>query len=344
MKEINNNIIKQIVILLLITLLGVVIIWKLAYFIPGLLGAVAVYIMFRSWYFKLIAKKGWKPWLASLTIIIGLLFALVLPLYIIGSALAPKINDLIANSDQIKTSILQTYNYLLEKFPQIKVSLSQTQILSFAQKGLSFLPSIFNATAHLFANILTALFIAYFMFVSGRKLEQTFKTAIPLERTSRKQIWDETKNLVISSSVGIPALAVAQGLIALLGYWFCGIEGAILWALLTAAASVIPVLGTMIVWVPICIYLFAIGKVEYGVGLTIYCLVVVGFSDNVIRFMFLKRFGDVHPLITVFGVILGLNVFGMIGLIFGPLLMSYFILLIKVYQFEFGNNNKISSE
>ncbi len=343
MKEINNNVIKQIVVLLLIALLGIVILWKLAYFIPGFLGAVAVYIMFRAWYFKLIAAKGWKPWLASLTIIIGLLLALVLPLFLIGTALAPKINDLILNSDQIKSSILKTYNYLLEKFPQIQVSLSQSQIMNLAQKGLSFLPMLFNATAHLFANILTALFIAYFMFIGGRKLEQGFKTAIPLERASRKQIWDETKNLVISSAVGIPALAIAQGLIALLGYWVCGIQGALLWALLTAVASVIPLLGTMIVWVPICIYLFAMGKVDYGIGLTLYCLIVVGFSDNVIRFMFLKRFGDVHPLITVFGVILGLNIFGMIGLIFGPLLMSYFILLIKVYQVEFGNGtNKIS--
>jgi predicted PurR-regulated permease PerM len=140
--------------------------------------------------------------------------------------------------------------------------------------------------------------------------------------------------------VGIPVLALAQGLIALLGYWVCGVEGAVLWGLLTGLATVIPVIGTMIVWVPICIYLFAIGKPEYGIGLALYCLIIVGLADNVIRFLFLKRFGDVHPLITVFGVILGLNIFGMVGLIFGPLLMSYFLLLIKIYQVEFGDEKK----
>lgn len=340
MIKIDNNVIKQIVVLLLIALLGIVILWKLAYFIPGFLGATAIYIMFRSWYFKLIARRGWKPWVASLTIIIGLLIAFVLPIYLIGTALAPKINDLIANSDQIKDTILKTYNYLREQFPQINVNISQEQIMEFAQVGLAFLPLIFNAMAHLLANLLTALFIVHFMFLGGMRLEKAFKATIPLARDSRKEIWDETKNMVISNAVGIPALAIAQGLIALFGYWFCGIEGALLWALLTAAASVIPVLGTMIIWVPICIYLFAVGKVDYGIGLALYCLIVVGFSDNVIRFMFLKRFGDVHPLITVFGVILGLNLFGIIGLIFGPLVMSYFILLVKVYKVEFGNGSK----
>lgn len=342
MREINNNIIKQIIVLLLIILLGVVIVWKLAYFIPGFLGAAAIYIMFRSTYFRLIARRGWKPWLASLTIVIGLLITLTAPLYGIGVVLTPKVNELIDNSEQIKQAIIYTYNFVVERFPQITVS--QEQILGYVQRAITLLPRLFNAMAHLFANIFTALFIAYFLFLGGRKFELALKTGIPLARASRKEIWDETQNLVISSAVGIPALAVAQGLIAFLGYWFCGVPGALLWALLTALASVIPVLGTMIVWVPVCIYLFAIGEVQYGIGLALYCFIVVGLSDNVIRFMFLKRFGDVHPLITVFGVILGLNVFGMIGLIFGPLLLSYFLLLIKVYHVEFGNENNSTVE
>lgn len=338
MKTVDNNILKQIGILIAIIFIGIIIIWKLAYFIPGFLGAAAIYIMFRSWYFKLIARYNWKSWIASLTMILGLLIAFVLPAFLLGQALAPKINDLIANSDQIKESILKTYAYLQEKFPQININ--KEQILNYAQQGLSIVPSVFNGMAHLFTNIFTALFIAYFMFVGGRKLEQGVKSNIPLERASRQEVWAETKNLVVSNAVGIPVLALAQGLIALLGYWVCGVEGAILWGLLTGLATVIPVIGTMVVWVPICIYLFAIGKPEYGIGLAIYCLVVVGLADNVIRFLFLKRFGDVHPLITVFGVILGLNVFGIVGLIFGPLLMSYFLLLIKIYQVEFGNDNK----
>jgi len=338
MNSISNNIIKQIVIILLIAFLGIVIIWKLAYFIPGFLGATAIYIMFRSWYFKLLTRRGWKPWVAALTIVIGLLITMILPLFLMGEVLAPKINDLIANSEQIKSQILSVYNYVQEKFPQLNIS--REQILGFAQKGIGILPSLFNAMTNLLANLFTALFIAYFLFVGGRKFEQGVKNYLPIARDSRKEVWDETKNLVVSNAVGIPALAIAQGLIALLGYWICGVPGALLWALLTAFVSIIPVIGTMAVWVPVCIYLFAQGETGYGIFLTIYCLVVVGFSDNVIRFLFLKKFGDVHPLITVFGVILGLNVFGVIGLIFGPLLLSYFIMLIKIYQVEFSNESQ----
>jgi predicted PurR-regulated permease PerM len=185
MRTVDNNILKQIGILIAIIFIGVVILWKLAYFIPGFLGAAAIYIMFRSWYFKVIARRGWKPWLASLTIIVGLLVAFVLPAFLLGQALAPKFNDLIANSDQVKESILKTFAYLQEKFPQITIT--REQILAYAQRALGFVPSIFNGMAHLFANIFTALFIAYFMFVGGRQLEQGVKKNMPLERASRQK-------------------------------------------------------------------------------------------------------------------------------------------------------------
>ena len=336
--SISNNVIKQVILLLLTGFLAVIIIWQLAYFIPGFLGATAIYVMFRSLYFRLVGRHKWKASLAALAIIIGVMLTMVVPLYFIGQVLSPKIQQLISNSDEIKKAILTTYSYIREKFPQIKIT--NEQIMSYAQKVIVWVPTLFTATMHLLANLFTALFIAYFFFVGGKKLESNFRKYVPLERASRDELWSETKNLVISSAVGIPVLALAQGLIAMVGYWVCGVEGFVLWGVMTGVASIIPVVGTMVVWVPVCIYLFAQGNVTYGIGLTLYCLIVVGLSDNVVRFAFLKKFGDVHPLVTVFGVILGLNLFGIVGLIFGPLLLSYLMILVRVYTIEFGKNVK----
>ncbi|HRP89826.1 MAG TPA: AI-2E family transporter [Edaphocola sp.] len=332
--KIDNNIIKQVVILLLIVLLGVIIVWQLAYFIPGFLGAMAIYILFRSWNLKLQFHKKWKPALAALTIVLGLLIAIVLPLFFIGQLLNSKLQEVMLNSDQIKNAILEIYNFLKIKFPTI--SINQEHFMLIAQKGVGLLPSIINGTAKLFANTFTALFIAYFLFVSGKKMEQVITANLPLAKTNRNELWIETKNLVVSNTIGIPVLAVGQGFLAGIGYWICGVPSVFLWALLTGVSSVIPVIGTMAVWIPIVVYLFAIGNIGFGIGLGIYCLIVVGLSDNIIRFAFLKKFGDIHPLITVFGVIIGLNIFGVIGLIFGPLILSYFILLLKIYKFEFS--------
>jgi predicted PurR-regulated permease PerM len=88
----------------------------------------------------------------------------------------------------------------------------------------------------------------------------------------------------------------------------------------------------------------ASGKIGLGIGLILYCAIIVSNTDNVLRFTILKKIGDVHPLITVFGVIVGLQLFGVMGLIFGPLLLTYFILLIKIYRLEFSSSHAEEEE
>ena len=87
---------------------------------------------------------------------------------------------------------------------------------------------------------------------------------------------------------------------------------------------------------PLTVYLFAIDHVWQGVGLAIYSLVVLTNIDYVARITVLRRIGNVHPIITIFGVIVGLSMFGFLGLVFGPLLITYFIVLIKIYRNEFN--------
>jgi predicted PurR-regulated permease PerM len=101
----------------------------------------------------------------------------------------------------------------------------------------------------------------------------------------------------------------------------------------------LPVVGAAIVYVPIGIFMIAEGQTGPGVGILIYGLVLVGLTDNLLRFTLLKRLEDIHPLITVFGIIMGLNIFGFMGLIFGPILMSITVLLVQVYQDEFSDDD-----
>jgi predicted PurR-regulated permease PerM len=97
----------------------------------------------------------------------------------------------------------------------------------------------------------------------------------------------------------------------------------------------IPIVGTGIVWVPLVVFLFAKGQTWQGVALGVYSIVILTNIDYVARLTILRKLGDVHPLITIFGIIVGLGIFGFVGLIFGPLLISYFIVLVKIYMNEF---------
>jgi predicted PurR-regulated permease PerM len=93
----------------------------------------------------------------------------------------------------------------------------------------------------------------------------------------------------------------------------------------------------MLIWVPLVIYVYSTGSTFNGTGLLIYSLVVTGNVDYLARITLLKKIGDVHPVITVLGVIVGLQLFGFWGFIFGPLLVSYFMLMIRIYSNEFGH-------
>ena len=142
--------------------------------------------------------------------------------------------------------------------------------------------------------------------------------------------------MIRANAIGIPVLAILQGVIAAVGYSIFGIKDWGLWGFLTGVFSMLPIVGTAVIWVPLSLYLYSIGKSGPASGLLIYEVILVLTVDYVARLTILKRLIDVHPLVTIFGVITGLGLFGFWGVIFGPLLINYFIILVKIYINEFA--------
>src|SRR5690606_29264937 len=116
---------------------------------------------------------------------------------------------------------------------------------------------------------------------------------------------------------------------------------ALFWGILTGVASIIPVVGSMAIWVPLVVIKFATGDMGIALGLMLYSAIVISNIDNVLRFTLVQKISNVHPIITVLGVIMGLQIFGIMGLIFGPLLIAYLTLLIKIYRLEFKDNKLV---
>jgi predicted PurR-regulated permease PerM len=114
----------------------------------------------------------------------------------------------------------------------------------------------------------------------------------------------------------------------------------VLFGALTAFAGLIPIIGTGIVWAPLVVYLALTGNWIAAIGLAAYCGLILINIDNVIRFLLQKKLADIHPLITIFGVILGLKLFGFWGIIFGPLLLSMFFLLVSIFKKEYLDHEK----
>ncbi len=328
-----NDRVKQILLLLLIILLIFLSVRELALFLPGILAAITLYILSRANYFQLIYNKKWKKGRAAGLYIFYYLFLLGLPVFLAITLISPKVNaflsDPTATIDSIKQAVLQVQQKMGITFASEK-SLSGT-----LDKVTAFLPSILNSTANLIANLATMLFLLYFMLYNGREMEKTLFRIIPLKDSNTNMLAAETKKIIKANALGIPLISIIQGLTATLGYFIFGVKEWALWGFLTGVFAFFPIVGTMIVWVPLVLYTFASGNSGMGIGLLLYSVIVTGNIDYVARITIMKKIGDVHPVITVLGVIVGLGLFGFVGLIFGPLLINYIIVLFKIYMNEF---------
>jgi predicted PurR-regulated permease PerM len=331
-----NNRIKQILLLSLIILLLYLVIQELNIFLPGLLGALTLYILSRSNYFQLIYNRKWKKGWAATLFIVYYLFLIGLPVFLAITLISPKINTFLDDPNAIINSAKHSINTIQQKMG-FKI-VSEANLTNSLGKLTTFIPTLLNSTVNLISNLAIMLFVLYYMLYYGRDMERILNRLIPLRQENINMLASETKRVVRANALGVPLISIIQGLTATLGYFIFGVNEWGLWGFLTGVCAFFPVVGTMIVWVPLVIYTYAIGDTWNATGLLLYSVIVTGNVDYLSRITLLKRMGDVHPVITILGVIVGLGLFGFIGLIFGPLLVSYIIVLFKIYLNVFIEN------
>jgi predicted PurR-regulated permease PerM len=303
-------------------------------FLPGILGAITLYILSRKLYFRLIDEKKWRPGWTALLYIIFYIIIIGLPVYFALVLVGPKLTALFNNPVEILVA-LKTFSHKIQEATGFE-SFSPENVKSATQKIANSVPQVLSITANLVTNLLLMFFVMYYLLIHGERVEAYLNGIIPLRKKNLSILGTETRVMIKANAIGIPLLAIIQGLVGLLGYWIFGVKEFALWGFITGVCSIIPIVGTGLVWIPLTVYFFSIGNTWQGFGLGMYSLIVLTNIDYVARITVLRKIGDVHPLITIFGVIVGLNMFGFIGLIFGPLLISYFILLVKIYRNEFN--------
>ena len=328
--------IKQVFLLLLICSLITLIVYNLALFIPSVLGALTLYVVCRNLNFYLQEEREWKsPWAAA-SIIILCLIVLIIPVYLLGDMIVERLGDSKSYMEKFNVFLNKIHDYVFSK-TRIDL-LSKDNLEGIKNSAAKFSTSALSGTFNTLSVVASMFFMLYFMLEKPRVFERVVANAAPLKRANINLIGEKFRKLVMANAVGIPVVALGQGIVALIGYLIFGAPSPMLLFALTAVASMIPIVGAAIVYVPVGIFMIAEGSTGQGVGVLIYCLIAVGLTDNVLRFTLLKKLENIHPLNTVFGIIMGMNLFGFMGLIFGPILVSMPVLLIQVYRDEFSTD------
>jgi len=334
-KYIPNSILRQVLFLIIAVLMLTLVLFHLSAFIPGFLGAFCLYVLLIHPLRWMIFKWKMNKLLSVILLMLGSILIIGSPLYLLISMLTEKVSMAIANKEGIQQDI-QIALGKVESSLGVNV-MEEINFSDITSVGIKIIQEVLNTSVNGLLQLGVAYLILYFMLMNYRKMENWFYDNIPLKTENLVILNKDLRDLVISNAVGVPVVAVLQAIVAYIGYLIFGLEGAFTWFILTIFAAMVPVLGAALVYIPACIYLLANGETTSGYLLLAYSLIVVGASDNIFRFWTQKVIADVHPLITIFGVILGINVFGFIGIIFGPILLSLVVWMFRIYKLEFSN-------
>lgn len=225
---------------------------------------------------------------------------------------------------------------------------SQTDVGSYARNILDWIINHFDSIfITVFGGILNfiLMFISlYYLFIYGNKIKQGLITWSPLPNEYDEQFIETLRSSVDAVLRGRILVAVIQGVAVGLGFAVFGVGSPVLWGFVGGLASLIPMLGTSVVTVPAIVYLFLSGHFGAGVGMLIWGAVMVGLIDNFISAIFLKSKIKVHPLIVLFSIFGGIEVFGAIGFLVGPVAVSAFIALMKIYPSVISYKTNPSSD
>ena len=324
---------RQVSFIVILLLLGYILFNELKNFIPAFLGALTFYVLMRKWMFRMVYVRKWKPGAAACGLMLTSFIVIMVPIWMVVNLMTPRITFAIQHSQEAIDKIKPLMETLGKRIGfEILSEKNYGAITGFLATNI---PTVLGATLNTITSIAIMYFIMYFMLVNGRKMERVIGDVVPMNEENTNKVGREVNNIVLSNAIGIPLIAFLQGVVGLIGYFIIGVDQPVFWFVVTCVTAMLPIVGAAMAYIPLAVIFFAQGENWRGVLMLVYGFGIIGVVDNVFRITLSKKIGDIHPLVTVLGVFAGISLFGFIGLIFGPLLISLFLLLLKIYSLEF---------
>ncbi len=316
---------------LLILALAVSLLLALVPFLPGLLGAVVLQVIFRPTYERLTPRIG--GWLASVILSVAAVLLLLLPSVWMTMVLVEQSPGALA---RLLASDAFAWLSGLHLGPaDIGVQLARAAEGMVGWVSRSALGIVGSATRAIL-NLFLAIVGLYYLLRSGSELWLQLRPLIPFSTAGAEELRMRFTSVTEATVLGIAATGLAQGTTVGLAFWMVGLPNPVVWGLATAIASVLPVLGSALVWGPGVVVLLTDGRPAAAVVLAAIGLIIASNVDNLIRPMVYSRYSDVHPMATLVGAFAGVKLMGLVGLLLGPLAISYLFELLRLYQQEYG--------
>jgi predicted PurR-regulated permease PerM len=321
----------------LILLLGLGLMVALAPYASGLIGGLVLYVIF-------VPVQRWLTRRLPAQAAAGLVVALALILIVVPTL---SFAGLVANQAQsIATGVIR--GPLLDRLAQLKVGELELgpRLAGLGEQIVSWIGAsafgLLGTATRIGLNLTIALFITYYMLIGGGAAWKSLKPYIPFSPASADVLRDRFRDVTISTVIGTGLIACIQGALVAGGFWLTGLSNALFWGLVTVVFAILPVVGSGLVWGPGALTLLLDGRYGAAITLVVIGVVIVGNVDVLIRPAVFRRYAQIHPLVTLVGAIGGVGYFGLLGILIGPLAVSYFFELIRMYQAEYLSSSQAS--
>ena len=335
----------------LIGILAIALLYIFRPFFYPIFWAAIIAVMFYPLYKKLLKWTKSKNLSTTLVMIIVVL-VIFIPLAVISSLIVSESLKLVSSVSQSSLFTANTVDSLTDRLSGTKlepyVESVKTEWITYAnmlarQTGailFSSIKSVTQNTLRFIAMLFLMFYTLFFFFRDGNRMLTRLMHLSPLGDKYEKMLYEKftsTTRATLKSTVIVGGI---QGIIGGLLFWFVGVEGAIVWGVIMTALSIIPAIGSFIIWLPVGIIMLALGNVWQGVTILLVGSLIIGTIDNFIRPPLIGKDIQMHPLVVLFSTLGGLVIFGISGFVIGPIIAALFISIISIYDHYYKNELK----
>jgi len=343
----NSSLASKSVLLLLLAIITVVFFSMIKAFLMAVLLAGIFSSLAQPLYRRLLARFGQRAPVASICTLLLIVLVIILPLGLmlgivtgeaikVGNSVTPWVQDKLAHPDQVMV--------WLQNLPFYdRVSPYQDDILTkagemvglFSRFLINSLSAATTGTVHFLFMLMIMLYSMYFFLIDGNKLVDLMLYYLPLEDHEERRLLEKFSSVTRATLKGTAAIGALQGSLAGIAFAVVGVPSAVFWAAIMVVLSIIPGIGTALVWLPAAVILIAGGHLAKGLFLAVFCGLVVGSVDNFLRPRMVGKDTELPDLLILLSTMGGILMFGALGLIIGPIVAALFVTVWEIYGVVF---------
>jgi predicted PurR-regulated permease PerM len=325
---------------LLLVLVAVLLLFSIAFVLPFLeYFLLAVLLAYSLYPVQKHLRQRTDERLSAALVVAATAVAVIVPLFVLVQATRSEAAALLTalSEGEITLGGVETE---IARATGVEINLSEvlrSAIGQLGSNGVDSVVGIFGLVTHALIGLGLTLFLLYYFLKDGDSFSRWLRATLPLDDDVQDDLWGEVDSIARAVLLGHVFIAVVQGVLAGIGLVVAGVPNALLWTVVMVVLSLLPIVGSFLVWGPAAVYLFVVGRPVAAALLALYGTVIVGVSDDYLRPIVVDRYAHVNPSVIILGVVGGIYVMGFMGIFFGPIIIGALRATLDVFREQYGD-------